>query len=99
VEPSNLRAFSQADRQIYQRLQKENPLSTILFYYTKDGKPNFQCSVLFYADDMKLFLPFSGFQDCLKIQSDWKFSYMLGGTMLDRVSSINDVGVSMDEKD
>jgi hypothetical protein len=26
--------------------------------------------VLFYADDMKLFLPVSGFQDCLKIQSD-----------------------------
>jgi hypothetical protein len=25
--------------------------------------------VLFYADDMKLFLPVSGFQDCLKIQS------------------------------
>jgi hypothetical protein len=28
--------------------------------------------VLFYADDMKLFLPVSGFQDCLKIQSDLK---------------------------
>jgi hypothetical protein len=27
-----------------------------------------------------------------------KFSYMLGGTMLDRVSSINDFGVIMDEK-
>jgi hypothetical protein len=27
-------------------------------------------SDLFYADDMKLFLPVSGFQDCLKIQSD-----------------------------
>jgi hypothetical protein len=26
--------------------------------------------VLFYADDMKLFLPVSRFQDCLKIQSD-----------------------------
>jgi hypothetical protein len=26
--------------------------------------------VFFYADDMKLFLPVSGFQDCLKIQSD-----------------------------
>jgi hypothetical protein len=26
--------------------------------------------VLFYADDMKLFLPVRGFQDCLKIQSD-----------------------------
>jgi hypothetical protein len=25
--------------------------------------------VLFYADDLKLFLPVSGFQDCLKIQS------------------------------
>jgi hypothetical protein len=85
--------------------------------------------VLFYADDMKFFLPVSGFQDCLKIQSDlnktseWcdrnslllnvgkcktitfvrprhpvKFSYMLGGTVLDRVSSINDLGVIMDEK-
>jgi hypothetical protein len=31
----------------------------------------FGCArVLFYADDMKLFLPVSGFQDCLKIQSD-----------------------------
>jgi hypothetical protein len=27
--------------------------------------------VLFYADDMKVFLPASGFQDCLKIQSDF----------------------------
>jgi hypothetical protein len=26
--------------------------------------------ILFYADDMELFLPVSGFQDCLKIQSD-----------------------------
>jgi hypothetical protein len=26
--------------------------------------------VLFYADDMKLFLPVSGFQDCLRIQLD-----------------------------
>jgi hypothetical protein len=26
--------------------------------------------VLFYADDMKLFLPVRGFRDCLKIQSD-----------------------------
>jgi Reverse transcriptase (RNA-dependent DNA polymerase) len=26
--------------------------------------------VLFYADDMKLFLPVQGFQDCLKMQSD-----------------------------
>jgi hypothetical protein len=25
---------------------------------------------LFYADDMKLFLPVGGFRDCLKIQSD-----------------------------
>jgi hypothetical protein len=78
---------------------------------------------------MKLFLPVSGFQDCLKIQldlnkfSEWcdrnslllnvgkwktitfarsyhpvKFSYMLGGTVLDQVSSINDLGVIMDEK-
>jgi hypothetical protein len=78
---------------------------------------------------MKLFLPVSGFHDCLKIQSDlnklsqWcdrnslllnvgkcktitfaksrhpkKFSYMLGGTVLDRVSSINDLGVIMDER-
>jgi hypothetical protein len=78
---------------------------------------------------MKLFLPVSGFQDCLKVPSDlkklseWcdrnslilnvskckpitfarsrhpvKFSYMLGGTVLDRVSSINDLGVIMNEK-
>jgi hypothetical protein len=26
--------------------------------------------ILFFADDMKLFLPVSGFQDCLKIHSD-----------------------------
>jgi hypothetical protein len=82
--------------------------------------------VLFYVDDMKLFLPGSGFQDCLKIQSDlhklsewcdrnslilnvavgkcktfaWsrhpvEFSYMLGGTVLDQVSSINDLGAIM----
>jgi hypothetical protein len=53
---------------------------------------------------MKLFLPVSGFQDCLKIQSNLnvgkcknitfarsrapvEFPYMLGGTVLDRVSS------------
>jgi hypothetical protein len=87
--------------------------------------------VLFCGDDMKLFLPVSsGFQDCLKIQSDlnklseWcgrnslllnvgkcktiitfarsrhpvEFSYMLGGTVRDRVSSINDLGVIMAEK-
>jgi hypothetical protein len=85
--------------------------------------------VLFYADDMKLFLPVSRFKDCLEIQSDlnklWEwgdrnslllnvgkcktitfarsrhpveFSYMMGGTVLDQVSSINDLGVIMDEK-
>jgi hypothetical protein len=27
-----------------------------------------------------------------------KFSYMLGGTVFDRMSSINDLGVTMDEK-
>jgi hypothetical protein len=85
--------------------------------------------VLFYADDTKLFLPVSGFQDCLKIQSDLnklselcdrnslllnigkcktitfarsrhpvRFLYMLGGTVLDQVSSVNDLVVIMDEK-
>jgi hypothetical protein len=85
--------------------------------------------VLFYADDMKLFFPVSGFQDCLKIQSDLnkllescdrnslllnvgkcktitfassrhpvKFSHMLSWNVLDRVSSISDLGVIMDEK-
>jgi hypothetical protein len=86
-----------------------------------------QVRVFFYADDMRLFFPVSGFQDCLKIQSDlnklseWcdrnslllnvgkcktfarshhpvKFSYMLGGTVLDQVSSINDLAVIMDKK-
>jgi hypothetical protein len=78
---------------------------------------------------MKLFLPGSGFQDCLKIQSDlnklseWcdrnplllnvgkcktitfsrsrhpvEFSYILGGTVLDWVSFINDLGVIMNKK-
>jgi hypothetical protein len=78
---------------------------------------------------MKLFLPVSGFQDCLKIQSDlnklseWcysnslllnvdtcktitfarsrhpvKFSYKLSGTVVERLSSTNDLGVIMDEK-
>jgi hypothetical protein len=79
--------------------------------------------VLFYAIDMKLFLPVKSFQDCMKIQlglnklSEWcernqlfktiafsrthytvEFFYMLGGTVLDRVSSINDLGVNMDER-
>jgi hypothetical protein len=85
--------------------------------------------VLFYADEMKLFLPVSGFSDCLKVQSDLnklleycdrnslllnvgkcktitfansrhpvKFSHMLSWTVLDRVSSISDLGVIMDEK-
>jgi hypothetical protein len=83
----------------------------------------------YVADNMKLFLPVSGFQDYLKIQSNLnkllekcdrnslllnvskcktitfarsrhpvRFSYMLGGTVLDRVSPINDLGVIMDEK-
>jgi hypothetical protein len=76
--------------------------------------------VLFYAIDMKLFLPVKSFQDCMKIQlglnklSEWcernslfktiafsrthytlEFFYMLGGTVLDRISSINDLGVNM----
>jgi hypothetical protein len=34
--------------------------------------------VLFYADDMKLFLRVSGFQDCLKIQSDLKSEQTVG---------------------
>jgi hypothetical protein len=85
--------------------------------------------VLFYADDIKLFLPVRGFRDCLRIQDDlnrlaeWceanalelnvgkcksitfsrlrhpiEFSYMLGGNILDRVDSINDLGVIMDIK-
>jgi hypothetical protein len=32
---------------------------------------SFECvHVLFYADDMKLFLPVKSFQDCMKIKSD-----------------------------
>jgi hypothetical protein len=85
--------------------------------------------VLFYADDIKLFLPVRGFQVCMKIQSDlnklskWcernslflyvdkcktitfsrtrypvEFAYMLAGTVLDRVSSINDLEIIMDER-
>jgi hypothetical protein len=80
--------------------------------------------VLFYADNIKLFLPVKGFQNCMKIQSDlnklseWcernalflnvdkcktitfsrthfpgEFAYMLAGTVLDRVSSISNLGV------
>jgi hypothetical protein len=85
--------------------------------------------VLFYVDDMKLFIPVIIFLNCMKIQSDlnklsewcernslfvnvnkcktitfWstryplELSYMLGGTVLDRLSLINDLGVIMDEK-
>jgi hypothetical protein len=79
--------------------------------------------VLFYADDMKLFPPVSGFQSDLNKLSEWcernslffnvdkcktltfsrtlypvEFAYMLAGTVLDRVSSINDLGVIMNEK-
>jgi hypothetical protein len=85
--------------------------------------------VLFYAYDMKLFLPVKNFQGCMIIQSDlnklskWckrnslflnvnkcktitfsrtrysvEYFYMLGGSVLDRVSPINDLGVIMDEK-
>jgi hypothetical protein len=85
--------------------------------------------VLFYADNMKLFLLVRGVQNCLKIQSDlnrlagWceanalelnvdkyksitfsrmrdpiEFLYMLDGIILDRVDSINDLGVIMDSK-
>jgi hypothetical protein len=85
--------------------------------------------LLFYVDDMKLFLLVKGFQDCMKIQSDlnklsdWcernslflnvdkcktitfsrtrypvEFAYMMARTVLHRVSSINDLGVIMDEK-
>jgi hypothetical protein len=70
--------------------------------------------VLFYANDMKFLLPVSGFQDRNLLQLNVgkcktitfarsrhpvEFSYMLGGIVLDRrVSSINDIGVIMDEK-
>jgi hypothetical protein len=61
--------------------------------------------VLFYADDMKLFLPrqrFSGlFENSIGSEQTVtrrtrhlvEFSYMLTGSALDRVSSINDLGV------
>jgi hypothetical protein len=74
--------------------------------------------MLFYADVMKLFLPVSGFQDCLRVQSDlnklseWcdRNSLLLNVgkgntikfvdhvTVLDRVNSINNLGVIMDDK-
>jgi hypothetical protein len=85
--------------------------------------------VLFYDDDMKLFLPVRGFRNFLKTQNDlnrlaeWgeanalelnvgkcdsikfsrlrhliEFSYMLGGIIHDRVDSINDLEVIMDNK-
>jgi hypothetical protein len=98
------------------------PLSFIWFVNRISMTFEYVC-VLFYAIDMKLFLPVKSFQDCMKIQSDlnklseWcernslfkmiafsrthytvEFFYMLGGTVLDRVSSINDLGVNMDER-
>jgi hypothetical protein len=78
--------------------------------------------VLFYADDMKLFLlRLFEIQSDLNILSEWcnrnslllnvgkyktitfarspvEFSYMLGWFVFDWVSSINDLGVIMDEK-
>jgi hypothetical protein len=98
------------------------PLCFIWFFNRKSEIFDY-VRVLFYADDMKLFLLVSGFQDYLKIQSDMnklsegcdnvgkcktikfarsrhpvRFLYMMCGTVLDRVSSINDLGVIMDEK-
>jgi hypothetical protein len=59
--------------------------------------------VLFYDDDMKLFLSVRGFQDSMKIQlinilCPVEFSFNLARTVLSRLSSINDLGVIMDEK-
>jgi retron-type reverse transcriptase len=45
------------------------PLSCIWFV-NRISKIYDYVRVPFYVDDMKLFLPVSGFQDCLKIQSD-----------------------------
>jgi hypothetical protein len=44
--------------------------TTLFHLVCQQNIGDFQQRVLFYADDMKLFLPVSGFQDCLKIQSD-----------------------------
>jgi hypothetical protein len=85
--------------------------------------------VLFYADNMKLFLLVRSFRDCLNMQNDFnklaewckanaielnvgkcksitfsrlrqstEFFYMLGGIILGRIDSINDLGVIMDSK-
>jgi hypothetical protein len=67
--------------------------------------------ILFYANDMKFLFLVSRFQDRNSLQLNVgkcktitfarsrhpvEFSYMLGGTVLDRVR--NDIGVIMDEK-
>jgi hypothetical protein len=101
----------------------------LIWFVTKISDIFDYVHILFYAGDMKLFVPVSGFQNCLKIQSDQnklteccdrnslllnvgkcktikfarsgdpvEFSYMLGETVLDHLSSINDCGVIMDEK-
>jgi hypothetical protein len=59
--------------------------------------------LLFYDDDMKLFFSVRGFQDSMKIQlinilCPVEFSFNLARTVLSRLSSINDLGVIMDEK-
>jgi hypothetical protein len=85
--------------------------------------------VIFYANNMKLFLLVRNFRDCLNMQNDFyklaewckanaielnvgkcksitfsrlrqslEFFYMLGGIILGRIDSINDLGVIMDSK-
>jgi hypothetical protein len=59
VEPSRCQAFGQPFR----------PLCFIWFVI-EISRIFRHVRVLFYADDMKLFLLVRGFRDCLKIQSD-----------------------------
>jgi hypothetical protein len=43
---------------------------SIIWFFNKISEIFDYVRVLFYADDMKLFFPVSGFQDCLIIQSN-----------------------------
>jgi hypothetical protein len=46
------------------------PLYCFIWFVNRISEIFDYVRVLFYADDMKFFLRISGFQDCLKIQSD-----------------------------
>jgi hypothetical protein len=60
--------FSKAFDRVRHQLEVSHIESLCFIWFV--NKISVYMRVLFYADDMKLFLPVQDFRDCIKIQSD-----------------------------